>query len=322
MPPIVVNFDILSVPEKGSSVRDSAYNFYSNVFTGQDISTLASHLFFGFTLQEWCWAEEPYKIVWAVRNDGTLLGLTYIKEQEFTAWTHHTTEDGAALFKSTATIVEPASVGFQNFVYFAVQRTIGSTTVQYIEYFPERATSNFAKDYWTVDCGIQYSGTAATSFSGGEFLAGKTCTGLADGLEITPFVMPASGNFTLSVAASKVTVGLAFECDLQTLFLDISGNATIQGKMKHIPTVTVRVTETLGISVGSDADNLVDMKDLVRGNVGSMTNEVVTDLVTGDAMTVIDPKWQEQGQIFIRQSRPFPASVLGYIPRVGASGVK
>lgn len=315
MPPIVSNFDILHVQSKGSSVRDSTYNFYANVFTGTDISILSSHLFFGYSLTEWAWAEEPYKVVWSVRNDGTLLSLTFIKEQDFIGWAHHDTEDGDAQFKSVATIVEAASIGFQNFVYFSVARTVNSVPVQYIEYFPERGTSDDPQDYWTVDCSISYSGSATTTFQGGEFLVGKTCTGLADGAIITPFVMPASGNFTLSSAASEVKVGIAFTPQLQTLYIDL-GNPTVQSKQKSIPQVTVRVTETLGLKIGSDSSNLVPMKDLVVGVVGSQTNEVVTGLVTGDAMTVIDPKWQEQGQIFIEQSYPFPASILGVMPEV------
>lgn len=323
MPPIVVNFDILSVPAKGSSVRDNTYNFYANVFTGTDISVISSHLFFGYQLTEWAWAEEPYKTVWAVRNDGTMLCLTFIKEQEFIAWTHHDTEDGDASFMSVATIVESATVGYQNYVYVVVERVINGTTVQYIEYMPERPVSTSAQDYWTVDCAISYSGAATTSFQGGEFLAGKTCTGLADGSVITPFVMPASGNFTLATAASNVKVGLAFQCDLQTLYIDLGNQpATVQSRMKQIPQATLRVTATLGLKIGSDANNLVTMKDLVIGNVGSMTNELVTSLVTGDARTLLDPKWQEPGQLYIRQDQPYPATILGYIPQVNIGEVK
>lgn len=317
MPPIVSNFDILTVPAKGSSVRDSTYNFYSNVFAGNDISTFSSHLFFGFELLEWAWCEEPYKIVWAVRNDGVMLSLTLVKEQEFIAWARHDT-DGQ--FKSVAQVVQSASVGFQNFLYMVVARNINGTPVQYIEYFPERATSGVAADYFTVDCGIEYSGPPATNFQGAEFLVGKTVTGLADGKVIPPFVVPASGNFTLSTPASRVTVGIPFTAQLQTLFIDL-GQPTVQGKEKKISGTALRVTETLGLKIGSDASNIVPMKDLVVGNVGRMTNKIVTDLVTGDAFTYTDPKWQVQGQIFVEQSTPFPATVLGYIPQVDVGDV-
>ncbi len=311
VPPIVANFDVLFVKSKGSGVQDSIYNFYTNVFSGTDISIIASHLFYGYELLEWCWAEEPFKTVWAVRNDGDLLCLTFIKEQEFTAWTHSDT-DGE--FQSICTIVESATIGFQNYVYTCVERTIGVTTVKYIEMFPERMFTNGVSDAWTVDSGLQYSGAPATHFSGAEHLAGKTVTGLADGVAITPFVMNAAGTFILP-AASKVTIGLGFICDLQTLYLD-TGDPTIQSKMKKIGPETLRVTDTLGLKIGTDFDNLVVMKDLVVGNVGSMTNTRVTDLVTGDVRTFIDPKWQEEGTICIRQDLPYPATILAVIPQL------
>lgn len=105
--PIVANYDVLYVQQKGSSVRDLAFNIYFNVFTGSDISIIPSHLFFGFTVTEWAWAEEPFKVVWAIRSDGVLLSLTFMKEQEFTAWAHHIT-DGTYL--SIAAVTEPAEI--------------------------------------------------------------------------------------------------------------------------------------------------------------------------------------------------------------------
>lgn len=309
MPPIVVNYDILYVQAKGSGVRDASYNFYANVFTGADISIYSSHLFFGYQLLEWAWAEEPYKIVWAIRNDGTLLSLTFIKEQEFIGWAHH---DTLGLFKSICTVVEAATVGFQNFNYLAVQRTVNAITVQYIEQMPERSNTGLVKDYWTVDAGLQYSGAPISAFTGCQHLAGLTCTGLADGIIIPAFVMSASGSFNLATPASKVTVGLGFLAELQTLYID-TGHPTIQSKDKKVAAATLRVTETLGLTIGSDASNQTTMKDLIRGNVGGMTNQVVTDLVTGDVKTNLDPKWQEKGQIYIQQPYPYPASILGII---------
>ena len=166
---------------------------------------------------------------------------------------------------------------------------------------------------------MQYVGAPNTNFSGGEHLAGLVVTGLADGQIITPFVMPTNGQFTLPVAASKVTVGLAFTCDLKTLALDL-GEPTIQGKVKKIPAVNVRVADTLGLSIGSDFDHLTPMKDLIRGNVSRMLtgqqNQIVTDLVTGDAETIIDQTYTVPGQYCIRQSLPYPATILGVMPNV------
>jgi hypothetical protein len=323
VPLIPANYDILYVQAKGSIVRDSAYNIYSNVYTGADISALASHLFTGHTVDEWAWAEEPFKLAWAVRSDGVALALTFLKEQEFIGWTHSTTSGS---FKSVASVVEAtSSAGDVDAIYWVTERTINGDTVKYIERLAERVFTNGVEDAWCIDCGIGYDGAPATNFSGAEFLAGETVTGLADGVVIPPFVMAADGDFTLATAASKVTVGLGYTCKLKTLPLDM-GDPTIQGKVKKINAVTIRVAEALGLYLGSEAADIVQMKDLIVGNVSSMltgqNSQIVTDLIDGDARTFLDPRFTIPGQYYIEQNLPLPATVLGLMSdyTIGDSG--
>jgi hypothetical protein len=312
VPPIVSNYDILYVQAKGSVVRDLAYSIYTNIYTGTDISILSSHLFYGFTITGWAYAEEPFKTIWAIRSDGTLLSLTFLKEQELIGWAHSDTQ---GIFTSIATVTEQVSFGSVDAVYVVVQRSINGNTVNYIERMAERIFPNGAQDAWCVDAALQYNGSPATVFSGLEHLVGMSATGLADGVVVPATVVSAAGTVTLAGAASKVTLGLSYTCQLQTLQLD-TGEPTIQGKRKKITAVTVRVDNTLGLEIGRTFDTLVPMKDLVVGNVGTMTNEVVTDLVTGDARTIVDPAWTPQGQFCIEQSNPLPATILGVIPEV------
>ena len=325
-PPIVANDNILYVQSKGSIVRDLVFNFYTQVYTGADISVLSSHLFYGFSLREWAWAEEPFKVVWAVRNDGTMLHLTFLKEQELVAWTHSDTQGS---YQSVASVVEyTASSGNVDAVYTVAQRTINGSVVQYIERFAEQNYVGNLAAAWCVDAGISYRGTGALTFSGAQHLAGMQVVGIATDSNgntagLVPFTMPVNGTFTLPAPATGaanytyVLVGLAFLPQLQTLALD-TGEPTIQGKRKKITAVTVRCKDALGLQIGGSAQTLVPMKDLVAGNVGTMTNGIVTNLVTGDARTIIDPNWTVPGQYFIQQSNPFPASILGVIPEITA----
>lgn len=314
VPPIVANFDILYVQAKGSVVRDLTYNFYANIFTGTDISVLSSHLFFSYQITGWAWAEEPFKVVWAIRDDGTMLSLTFMKEQELIGWAHSVTD---GLFKSNCVVTEAITdFGSVDALYVVVERTINGFTVKYIERMAERDLTSGATYAWCVDAGLRYNGAPATAFTGGEHLAGETIVGLADGVPITPFVMAANGAFTLP-SASVVTVGLSFLPRLQTLGLDL-GEPTIQGKRKKITGVTVRVQDTLGLTIGKtfDATSQTVMKDLVIGNINAAANAVVTGLVTGDARTIIDPTWDEPGQYCIEQPQPYPVTILGVIPEI------
>lgn len=310
VPPIIANYDILYVQSKGSTVRDLTYNFYTNIFTGTDISVLSSHLFYGYTITEWAWAEEPFKIVWAIRDDGVTLSLTFLKEQDLIGWTHHVTDGD---FKSVATVTEDTVNGKVDAVYFVVERVISGTTVKYIERMADRFFDSYI-DPWCVDAGLQYSGPATDTFTGAEHLAGEDIVGLADGIPFEATV-DAAGGFTLDDDATFVTAGLQFTPKMQTLRID-TGNPTIQGKMKVIPEVTLRVENTLGLSIGATFITLVDMKDLQIGQVGGMTNVRVTGLVTGDARTVINSRYTTEGQYCIQQSLPYPATILGVMPEI------
>lgn len=315
VPPVIANYDVLFVQAKGNAIRSIAYDFYRNIFTGEDISILSSHLFYNHTIPEWCWAEQPFYTAQAIRDDGYILALTYLKEQQFIGWSHYVTN---GLYKSIASVSEVLSNGVaSDAVYTVVQRTVGGVPLQYIERTAERTFPNGYLSAWCVDAGLQYSGSPATTFTGAEHLAGLTVTGLADGVPITPFVMPTTGIFTLGSPASTVTVGLAYTCKLQTLPLDI-GDPTIQGKTKKIPAATVRVAQTLGLKMGSDFTTLVDLKDLVLGNVSSaltgQPTQVVSDLVDGNALVYLDPTYTIPGQYCIQQSQPYPATVLGVFP--------
>ena len=315
-PPIVAVDDIIYVQAKNSIVRDLIFDFSKQVYTGRDISVLSSHLFYGLQIIEWAFAEEPFKLIWAIRSDGQLLCLTFLKEQELCAWAHSDT-DGQ--FNSVATVVEDTIIGEVDATYFVVRRTVQGQSLQFIERMSELYYPNGVIDAWNVDFAIGYNGTPATSFTGAQHLGGLTCTGLADGVIIPEFVMPTNGAFTLATAASQVVVGLPYVSQLQTLPIEL-GDPTVQGKVKKINSVDVRVANSLGLEIGQDFDHLTPMKDLVIGNVSSMLvgqqSQTITNLVSGDARTLLSPAYTVPGQYCIEQSNPYPSTILGVIPNI------
>jgi hypothetical protein len=148
VPPIVVNYDILFVQSKGSVVRDLTFNIYQNIYTGNDISIASSHLFYGHQILEWAYAEEPFKIIWCVREDGVLLSLTLVKEQEMYGWARH---DTLGNFESVCTVTE----GQNDATYVAVRRpnpSVPNTSVLVIERLANREFPFGAEDAWCVDC--------------------------------------------------------------------------------------------------------------------------------------------------------------------------
>lgn len=149
--PVVTNGNVLFMQARGNMVRDLAYNFETNGYRGNDLSIMARHLFRGHTIDEWALSEVPHNILWCIRSDGALLGLTYLKEHDIFAWHQHDT-DGT--FESVCSIPE----GDEDAVYFIVKRTIDGVTKRYVERLESRNFDN-VEDAYFVDSGSSYIST-------------------------------------------------------------------------------------------------------------------------------------------------------------------
>ena len=148
LPPIRIGAHFLYVDALDAVVRDNVYNFFTNTYAGDDLTELSNHLFDGHKLLQWGWARTPYKIIWAVRDDGVLLSLTYLKEQEVVAWARHDTNGQVV---SVAVVSEPPV----DAVYIVVKRFIAGQNAY--GYFVERLDNRLwpnAEGCWCVDAGL------------------------------------------------------------------------------------------------------------------------------------------------------------------------
>jgi len=145
LPPIVAG-DVVIYMQPGQTVRDLAYKFETDAYSGNDVSILARHIFDNYTIVDWSYAQAPHSILWCVRDDGTIAALTYIREQEVFGWSRHTTD---GLFKSVAAVQE----GDDDFLYAVVERSINSRTVKYIERLHDHDIDDL-QDAFHVDSGL------------------------------------------------------------------------------------------------------------------------------------------------------------------------
>lgn len=143
--PVVAGKSAIFIQEDGNVVREISYDDGGN-FAGSDRSIFSEHLFTGYSIVDMGYAKSPDSIVWAVRNDGVLLGLTYLLEQNVFAWHKHTTD---GLFESVCTIPE----NNESATYFVVKRKINGTWKRYIERLHSRQFTD-VKDCFFVDSGL------------------------------------------------------------------------------------------------------------------------------------------------------------------------
>lgn len=140
--------------QKGGQVRDLAFTFESDGYAGSDLTAFASHLLEGRTIVDWAYQEVPYSAVFAVRDDGWLLAMTYKREHQVVAWTRHDTQGE---FISTATVAEAS----EHACYVVVERVINGAPVRYIERFADQVDDD--RDWVGMDCSLSYDGRNATA---------------------------------------------------------------------------------------------------------------------------------------------------------------
>lgn len=143
--PFKVLYDVIYVTAKGEYYYDMPYQGYS--FTEPlDLTEYATHLFTGYTVVTNAWCEQPYKLMWSVRDDGTMQSLTLLKSEQVAGWARHDTN---GFFESVCSVSEPPV----DALYIATERFPGTNDAYMIERLDNRLWPT-VEDCWCVDCGL------------------------------------------------------------------------------------------------------------------------------------------------------------------------
>ena len=307
--PLVIGNEVIYVQKGGDSVRSLTYSLEVDGYSGKDLTIMASHLFKDYGITEWTFAKSPYSIIWAIREDGTLLGFTYMISQDVWGWHRHVTEGD---FESICSI--PGSDG-RDLVYAIVERTINSATKRFVEVLRPRISNSATHNYTFMDCSVVYDGVATTTITGLDHLEGEAVAVLADGEIITGKTV-SSGQITLTDAAALVHVGLAFECELELLpiYMQDKNYGSSDGRKKTIPSVNIHFEDSRICKIGPDSTHL----DNVRFRDDVTDDEPIT-LFTGQKSISLNSGYDLDGKLVIKQSDPVPLTILSVTPDVVVS---
>ena len=302
--PVRVSHVVLFVQKAGKKLRELTYSLEVDSYVAPDMSLLANHITKP-QINEMDYQQEPFSIVWCVRSDGVLLGLTYLREHEVIAWHRHTTEGE---FESVAVI--PGTQ--EDELWAVVKRTIGETPKRYVELLESPFDDTDTKSAFFVDSGLSYDGEPTTTISGLNHLEGEEVTVLADGAT-HPNKTVSGNSITLDREASKVHVGLGYRSVLQTMRLEAGSiDGTAQGRIKRISKVIARLYKTLGCKIGPDEDTL----DTIFFRDSSMPMDAPPELFTGDKELDYPEGYETDAHITIVQDLPLPLTVVALMPQI------
>lgn len=283
LPPIIIAGNALYVQARGSVVRDLGFDYQIDGYRGNDLTVFSSHLFDGFELLDWDYQQIPHSVIWAARNDGTLLGCTYVREQSVLAWHRHDFEGGVV--ENVAVIPE----GDEDRVYLVIKRTIDGTEVRYIERMATRRVDDI-KDCIFLDSSLSYDGRNSDS-SHTMTLSGGTDWTYDETLTLTSsdsfFISTDVGN-QIHLTGSDGTL-IRFTINAYTSGTVVTGKAhkTVPVAMRSIATSTwTRAVDEVrnlwhleGQSVSILADGFV---------VANPNNEAYDEITVEDGMITLD----------------------------------
>lgn len=233
--PLVVGDTALYVQDRANKVLDLAFSFSSDGYTGNDLTVFAGHLFEGYTIVDWAYQQIPNSIIWAVRSDGVLLGLTYLKDQEIWAWHRH--DFGSDDVERVCVVPE----GNEDAVYLVIKRTINGSTVRYIERMETRVIDEDAvEDMIFMDSALTYDGTNAgavtmtisggTNWTSGELLTLTASSGT--------FVSTDVGNRFDLTSATGTVIRFTISSFTSTTVVQGFAHMTVPANLRSTATAT------------------------------------------------------------------------------------
>lgn len=310
---------VIFVTRSGRKLREHQYVYQNDAFEARDISLLGEHLLRinGSKVSSMAYQQNPDSVLWLVRDDGGLVGMTYLKEQDVIAFHSHVLggnyQGGDPVVESVAVI--PNLNGDSDQLWLIVKRTVNGATVRYVEYMedPFLPDSPTDKDgMFFLDCGITYSGASTLTISGLWHLRGEALGVCADAAVKDDVVVSSTGVVTLDEAATLVQLGYQYDSTLKPLPPE-GGNpyGSAQGKIKRVTEATVRVLDTLSLSYSADGVHWTDYPFRSESD----PPDVAPPLFTGDIALDLEADFGTDGTYYIRQSNPYPSTIIALMPK-------
>jgi hypothetical protein len=292
MEPIVAGSSVLFVQRFGTRVRDLAYSFESDGYDSTDLSIFATHLFDGYSIIDWCWQQEPWNVLWVVRSDGVLLGLSYMKEQDVWAWHKHN-------ISGQVESISCAPGLYEDEVYMLVKRNINGTDRRFVE-----KLSIKSEQLHLDSAVVAHDGAPVTTVSGLDHLEGEHVVIVADGVPVYGHIV-SEGSVTLDKAASYIVVGLGYTGTIQTLpMLYETKDGMSTGSRRRATEIILQLFESRRGFVGTSEDDMYP--------IHYEQNEAYTGIVN----ELLSSEYDYAAQVTIEQRDPLPFTILTWTVKI------
>jgi hypothetical protein len=309
--PCQVGANVLFLQLAERKIHRLAYDWQSAGYVSPDMTVLAEHISKG-GIWEIAYHPEPYGILWCVRNDGELPGMTFLEAHDVVGWHRHTTE---GKFGSAA-VIEGL---MEDDLWAAVARTIDGSDVIYIEFMESRFDDDDTTEACFLDSAITvYVSSPVREIPGPYFwsLAGEEVACVIDGAYYGLVTVGADGSVEVNQDVTvSITLGFPYTSTMKTVRPEIpSQRGTNQGRKKYVSKVGFRFYKTVGGLYGPDEDHLYE----IDFRTPAMDVNAPVEPFTGDTDFLSFPgdSADNHGGIMVQQRDPMPMTIIAIMPEI------
>ena len=299
---------------QGTKIREWLDQNTRGVFLAADLASFADQATEGGIFQM-AVQTQPETIIWMVRNDGQLIGLTYEKETKTFGWHRHTFTGATA----ESVTVLPTATG-EDCVYLILKKDDNERcyvkmdarnwgTAYTTEYFgldnyttASKAFSSGAASF-TTDELAQFNGDVVKVKVNGVLQTGTYEVSSTGTLSLTS-IKDASGA-TVSDATYTVVVGQAYTSTLAPLYAGLEfRSGSTRGSKIAVSQALIRFKDTLSAKVGQ-TETAADLNEVEFVSASSLNSE--------DVPCYLSNANEYLQTVYVIQDEPQPCTVLGMI---------
>jgi hypothetical protein len=308
--PIMVGITTLFLEVHGKVINEFVYDYTYDSYKTSDMSVLSNHITKNYSITDWTYQQTPDSVIWSVRTDGALLGITYQRQHKVIGWHVHET-DGE--FQRITSI---PGQNREDEVWAIVKRTINGSTVFYLEKMANEFKSDDSLYADFLDSSVLYNSTPTSSISGLSHLEGEVVNVLADGTVHPPCTV-ASGSITLNSSYSRVVVGLGFTSEIWPNLPDVpSQTGTALGRMQRITCLDIDLYNSLGMCVGRSSPEDGDSEEEIPFRYPYDVTGTRVPLYTGIYHWDFEEGFDRTSQYYIKQTQPLPLTVRAVVDTI------
>ena len=301
----------LFIERHGRTVNEFVYDYNFDSYTTSNMAVLASHLTEQYSIQDWTYQQTPDSIIWCIREDGVLLGVTYQRQHKVVGWHQHSTQGS---FEAITCI--PGNTR-EDDVWIIVKRLIGGEVKYYLEkmanwFIGENPREGrFLDSYRFIEINPPETSPTVKTVTGLDHLEGLKVNILADGTVHSP-QMVINGGIELDDFYTEIVVGLQYISEVWPLLNVIPDNlGTSFGRVQRVKELIIDFYKTLGVYIGRFDSEDGEQEEEIAFRIPSDLTGVQVPLYTGLYHWSYHEGFDREITYFIRQKQPLPVTVRG-----------